>query len=235
MKKKYIVAFIFFTMAMSFMSYARYVLADDLADCTTYCTNLGKAGSELQTCITDCVNEKSKKSGSSATTTFDNPLKFNSIEEVLTSVMNNLKGIIATIAIIFIILGGALYMLSAGDEKMITRAKACWTAAVIGFAIAIAAPTFLREIKLILGGSDTGEGLRLIDIAKNILNLLLSIIGIIAIISLVVGGGMYLTAYGDEKKLETAKKIVTYAVIGITVALGSLVIVTQVSDVITGK
>jgi hypothetical protein len=129
-------------------------------------------------------------------------------------------------------------MLSAGDEKMITRAKACWTAAVIGFAIAIAAPTFLKEVKTILGAKDTSDvagAVSLLQIATNVLNLLLSIVGIISIISLVVGGGMYMTAYGDEKKIETAKKIVTYAIIGITVAMASLIIITQVASVITGK
>ena len=240
MKKIYFAAIIFCAMAIFSLVDIRHVLADDQSDCTKYCTEYGyKTEAEIKKCYDDCMAAKKGGGGSGgSTTTFDNPLRFNTIEAVLTSVMDNLRGILATIAIIFIILGGIMYMLSAGDEKMITRAKACWTAAVIGFAIAIAAPAFLREIKTILGAkdmSDVAGALSLLDIAKNVLNLLLSIIGIIAIISMVVGGAMYMTAYGDEKRIETAKKIVTYAIIGIVVALGSLIIITQVSKIITGQ
>ena len=45
---------------------------------------------------------------------------------------------------------------------------------------------------------------------------------------------MYLTAYGDEKRIDTAKRVVTYAVIGIIVALASLVIVRQVVALLGG-
>ena len=130
-----------------------------------------------------------------------------------------------------------MYMMAAGDETMITRAKKTWTGAAIGFAIALASPTFLKEIKKILGGGGTGgsveswvdSALTINEIAINVLELLLSVIGIVAIISLVIGGGTYLTAYGDEKRLDSAKKIVKFSIIGITVALASLIIVKQIA------
>lgn len=78
-------------------------------------------------------------------------------------------------------------------------------------------------------------GPTLYQIGINILNLLLSIFGIIAIISLVVGGGMYLTAYGDEKRIETGKKIIVYAIIGIVVALSAVVIINEISSLISGQ
>lgn len=150
-------------------------------------------------------------------------------------------GIIAIIAVIFMVIGGIMYMTSGGNETMVTRAKKTWTGAVIGLAIALAAPTFLKEIQNILGGGGTGGSadawvsgaLTIKEIAVKVLNLLLSIVGIIAMISLVIGGGMYLTAYGDEKRIDTAKKIITYAIIGIVVALAALVIVRQVNNLLT--
>jgi hypothetical protein len=48
----------------------------------------------------------------------------------------------------------------------------------------------------------------------------------------VIGGGMYLTAYGDEKKIDSGKKIVTYAIIGIVVALSALVVVRQIANLV---
>ena len=42
-------------------------------------------------------------------------------------------------------------------------------------------------------------------------------------------------AVGDQKKFETGKNIVKYSIIGITVAIGSLVLVKQISALITGS
>lgn len=170
-----------------------------------------------------------------ASTTFVNPIKFSSVSEVVNALLSNLKGIIATVAILFIVIGGIMYILSAGDEKKMTTAKSTITAAMIGLAIALAAPTFLVEIENILGGgtgvdnSALGGALSLTQIVTNILNLLLSIVGILAIIGLVIGGSFYLTAYGDDKRIETGKKIITSSIIGIVIVMVALVIVKQIA------
>ena len=70
------------------------------------------------------------------------------------------------------------------------------------------------------------------DIAFNVLSFLLSIVGVLGIIGLITGGTFYLTAYGDEKRLDKGKQIVTYSIIGITVALAALILVKQVMDLL---
>jgi hypothetical protein len=210
--------------------------------------------SDDNTCVQWCGNANGTSPGSAGTgttaspvtgasnstsgsTTFTNPIGFTSITALLTSVLTNLMGIIATVAVLFIVIGGVMYVTSGGNSDMITRAKKTWTGAAIGLAIALGAPAFLNTIKQILGsngGTQNGQSLissniTIQTIVANTLNLLLSIFGILAIIALVVGGGTYLTAYGDEKKIDTGKKIITYAIIGIVVALAALVIVQQIS------
>ncbi|HRY82439.1 MAG TPA: TrbC/VirB2 family protein [Candidatus Moranbacteria bacterium] len=208
--------------------------ANSAMDCGAGTTYFDQAA-----CITmsTCPGYINPATANSSTTTFANPLQINSVQELLTSLMSKLRGIIVIIAVIFMIIGGIMYMSSAGNEKMVTRAKQTWTGAVVGLAIALAAPAFLNEILAILqAGPDvagTGSTLTIKMIAVNVLNFLLSIFGIIAIISLVIGGGMYLTAYGDEKRIDTAKKIITYAIIGIVVALSALVVVRQISSLIS--
>jgi TRAP-type C4-dicarboxylate transport system permease small subunit len=203
-------------------------------------------GSEYSFDARDCSEiDACKPSGNNSpattsVTSFVNPIGFTSVAELLDSILNNLMGIIAILAVIFIVIGGIMYLVSAGDETMITRAKKTWTSAVIGLAIALAAPTFLKEIRNILGGGGTGgsaqswvsNSLTIRQIAVNVLTLLLDVVGIFAIIAMVIGGGMYLTAYGDEKKIDTGKRIITYAIIGIVVALASLVIVRQVDTLL---
>jgi cytochrome bd-type quinol oxidase subunit 2 len=182
-------------------------------------------------------------SGVAQAATFENPLgpNMDNLKAVLTSLLNHLAGVIVLISIIFIVIGGLMYMMSAGDEKMITRAKNTVTAAMIGLAIALAAPTFLKEIMLILGGPPAGNPDNLVSnaltvqqIAMGVLKFLLSVVGIIAIISLVIGGATYLTAYGDEKRIDKAKSIIKYSIIGIIVVLAALVIANQIGKFIAG-
>lgn len=58
------------------------------------------------------------------------------------------------------------------------------------------------------------------DISKAIANVLNSIIavgGIVAVIFIVVGGFKYMTSAGDPGKIESAKKTIIYALVGLIV------------------
>ncbi len=165
---------------------------------------------------------------------FSNPLQFDTVDEVLGSLLTALQGVIVAIAIIFIIIGAILYMTSAGDEQKMQMAKKAVIASLIGMAIGVAAPAFLRQIAEILGWGFTppagvGSPLTIAEILLNVLNFLLSVVGVIGVIMLVVGGVMYLSAAGDERRIEGAKNTVKWAIIGIVISLASLVIVTTIA------
>lgn len=185
---------------------------------------------------------------------FCNPLAFVTVEGLTGKLLTSLQGIIVTLAIVFIVIGAVLYVTSAGDEKRITSAKNAILAAMIGLAIGIAAPSLLKELYIVLKGEQavincdnlpgaTSEDIEecrrtqatyqgaptLLDILLRTLNFLLSIFGTLAIIMLVIGGLMYLVAGGDEKRIDTGKKIVKFAVIGIVVCFSALIIVKQIA------
>ncbi len=164
-----------------------------------------------------------------------NPLIWNDLPTLLTAVLTSLQSFIVILAIIMIVIGGFMYIMSAGDDGRMTTGKHIVLGALVGLALGIAAPAFLRQIADILGWSaatlppGVGTSLTLIEIATNVLNFLLSVVGIVALIMLVVGAFMYLTAAGDESRIDTGKSIVKYSIIGITVALVALVLVRQVA------
>jgi len=173
---------------------------------------------------------------SAASVTFQNPLKANTVAQVLQSIMGYLKGIAGTIAVIFIIIGGIMYMLSAGNKEMMERGKKTLLYAIAGAAIVLAAPTFLKEIMTIIGGSAPGiGGLSLQQIALNVLRLLLSIVGMLAIIGIIIGASWMLTAAGDKDRYELGKNTVTYAIVGIAIAVGALIIVQTIQSIVGGK
>jgi hypothetical protein len=66
-------------------------------------------------------------------------------------------------------------------------------------------------------------------VLTNALQFLLSLAGIVAILSLAVSGILYMVASGDESRAQTAKRMMLFSVAGIAVILASLVIVTQIA------
>ena len=169
-----------------------------------------------------------------------NPLQFTSVEGVLGALLLTLQKIIVILAIIFIIIGALLYITSAGNDSRMTLAKSAIVAALIGLALGLAAPSFLKEIAVILGWNNVVDATGTVagattftQIATKVLEFFLSILGVIALIMLVIGGLAYLTAAGDENRAETGKKIVTYSIIGIAIAFSALVIVTQIATFFT--
>lgn len=174
-------------------------------------------------------------SASAGNICFPNPLSYNTVDGILGALLIHLRGIIVVIAMVFLVVGALLYIFSAGDDGRMKTAKGAIYAAVIGLAIGIAAPSFLKEIYDILGRSTAEETLinsapSLATIALKVLNFLLSIVGVAAIIMLAAAGIAYMTAAGNEGQIETAKKMTKWSIVGIAVALGALVIVKQVAS-----
>lgn len=79
------------------------------------------------------------------------------------------------------------------------------------------------------GGLNCGSSPVTLPVAiGRIVNLLLFIIGVVAVIMIVIGGLRYVLSGGDPKNTTAAKDTVLYAVIGIVVALLAYAIVSFV-------
>lgn len=57
------------------------------------------------------------------------------------------------------------------------------------------------------------------DTVLNILNLVLGLLSLVAVIMIIIGGFTWLTAGGNEEKVDRAKKIISAAVIGLIIVL----------------
>lgn len=170
-----------------------------------------------------------------ASISFINPLKYSTVQEVLMALLHALQGVIVVLSLVFIVLGAVFYITSAGNSARVSMAKLAITASLIGLSIGILAPTFLKEIASVLGwGGNIPPEVVAAPTAANILlavlNFLLSIVGVLAIIMLVVGAIMFFGSAGSPDRITTGKKIITFSIIGIVVALASLVIVRQIAE-----
>jgi hypothetical protein len=82
---------------------------------------------------------------------FTNPLSTNSFEALVMGIINWILGIVVSLAILFLIIGGLMYIVSAGDEERIKKAKNIIMYAIIGLGVVILSWSIITELKDILG------------------------------------------------------------------------------------
>lgn len=75
------------------------------------------------------------------------------------------------------------------------------------------------------GGDPADDGSALPGFIQDIVNVLLYVIGAVAVIMLVLGGIRYTTSNGDSNQVTAAKNTIMYAIIGIVVAILAYAIV----------
>ena len=83
-----------------------------------------------------------------------------------------------------------------------------------------------EEMPESLFGEDGSEG-----IFKKVVNIMLFVIGAVAVIMLIYGGVKYVTSGGAQDKVAEAKNTILYAIVGIVVALLAFAVV---NFVVTG-
>jgi len=71
-------------------------------------------------------------------------------------------------------------------------------------------------------------------IAANVINILLGFLGIIAVVLILAGGFMWMTAAGNEDKVAQAKKVMSAGVIGLIIVLAAFGIAKFVVDALVG-
>lgn len=92
--------------------------------------------------------------------------------------------------------------------------------------IATDAPEFVSNVT---GGQTSLRGLVL-----TIINFVLTFLGVLAVIMIIYGGMLYVTAGGAQEKVDKGKKILMYTVVGIVIIMLSFVIVNAVLGAGTG-
>ena len=73
------------------------------------------------------------------------------LKTILDNATRWLVGILATIATLFLTVGGVRYMMAGGDPGEIEKAKGSFKSAVLGYALAALAPIVVLIVKGILG------------------------------------------------------------------------------------
>ena len=72
------------------------------------------------------------------------------------------------------------------------------------------------------------------DTAKNIINAVLYVVGILAVVMVIIGGIQYTTSAGDQAAVTKAKNTILYGIVGLVIAILAYAIVNFVIGKISG-
>jgi len=136
-------------------------------------------------------------------------------------IIRTLQSISASVAILYIVIAGFLYITARGDDGAIKKSKESITYAVIGLVVVALAESIGAIFDPARGINIGGANILIISIT----NFLLALIGSVAVIYMVYGGYLYMTARGDSGQVSKATKAIWGAITGILVAIFAYTIV----------
>lgn len=105
--------------------------------------------------------------------------------------------------------------------------------ALVGLPVLVASPAYANQnvnqaqqgVNQI-GGNNAGNSAgSFTTLIENIINLLLFIIGAIAVIMIIIGGIRYTLSNGDQGAVTSAKNTILYAIVGLVIAIMAYAIV----------
>lgn len=80
--------------------------------------------------------------------------------------------------------------------------------------------------------SEAGAETKITEILQFAINIVLYASGSVAVFFLVVGGVRYITSFGNQERMDAAKKTVKYAIIGLLAVILAYALVTNIINLI---
>lgn len=148
----------------------------------------------------------------------DFPSLFNSIVAGLLGLLTGLSTLMITISAIF-------YLTSAGNPGRMQLAKTALVLACIGLLIGMSGSAIVETIKSTTSGASDLAGV----IAK-IATQIGILIGSLSTLMFLIAGFFYLGATGNPQRVQTAKNVLLYAIIGIVIGLAAPAIVATITS-----
>lgn len=85
----------------------------------------------------------------------------------------------------------------------------------------------------------TGNGIasttKLSEVVPNVITILLSVSGVIAVLFIIIGGFQYMTSSGNPEAAKKGRQTLTYAIVGLVIIVLSYIIVSVVLNTLTTK
>lgn len=157
---------------------------------------------------------------------------------IVLNVIFDLTLAIGYIAMVMMVYGGYLYIMSQGDPAKMAKGKRTLVTAITGVVLGLTASVLVNTAIGILG-INRGTGIVqdagwTRDRVNGIFNYAYSMAGILAVIFIIKSGIDYMLAAGDPAKTSKATRNLIYSVVGLVIVILAAVITNFVVSSVTG-
>jgi len=128
-----------------------------------------------------------------------------------------------------------MFNLTPKTKRMVKQVLLVFSLMAVGLVVFQFVPALAQGTGLISGSDQpgrlaeaTGGQGNLRQLVLTFLNFFLGFLGLIAVIMIIYGGVLYVTAAGEQEKVDKGKKIIMYAVIGIVIILLAFALVNTI-------
>ena len=170
------------------------------------------------------------------------PTHSGSIDSFIANVLTGVGTIIGILIIGMVVYSGFRMIISQGNEEEVAKAKTSLQWSLSGFIVIVMAFAIVSAIGLFFQHRDntpnTGDiqnpivSSDVFGLADTIFAGALSIVGLVAITLIIINGIRYLTARGNEEKVQQATRGLQWAVIGLIITILAYVIVTATAKLL---
>ena len=149
-------------------------------------------------------------------------------EAVLPELARTFLNLAAALTVLFVIIGGARYVINFGRESEQTKAKMTIIWAIVGMVLAL---TSHRIVMLIITEPwITNPADPLFSLIGNIVRILLTLLNVTFLLVTILGGMRMIYARGAEDEVKKGRDMIAYAILGVLVINAAPYVVKAVLD-----
>ena len=150
-----------------------------------------------------------------------------SFGELISVIWSYGSEIIIALAAFFLVLGAFFYIASAGNDERISQGKEMVFGSLVAIVITVLSGALIRLLHKPTEGS-TGALADIPNTITNGTNILIGFIGAFTIAMLIYAGFLYMTARGDEMRIDKAHDAIRYAFYGLILGVLAYAVVNTV-------
>lgn len=148
---------------------------------------------------------------------YTSPISAKSVLDLIEILLKFVQVIAVPLAAIGILIASFFYITSMGDPGRLGQAKSAILYSVIGLVIALSAQFLVDVVIAIAQGASTAKSF--VGFINNLANAFGQILFGLAVLAMLYAAFLFLTGGSDEKQRIQAKQVITFAVVGLIVAL----------------
>ena len=152
---------------------------------------------------------------------------------IVSNVFNAITVLATYLVIGYIIYGAYQYIFSGGETGKVANGKKTLNQAFIGLAIVLSANIIVSAIRIaLIGNTEFSMDHDVSDLVETAIEWVIGVSGLVSAVFVVGGGIFYMTSAGDPNKLQKAKNMIKYALIGLAAVALSQAIASFMFNVI---